>query len=113
MRGAVEQVDVIDIQHRSTSEVNFNDPLVGAEAVDSVPATKIELTPKSAEVKKIITKIDLWISDKDGWAVEEKVEEPSANYYQAWYTNVKPNAAVPDSEFNMNLPKDVKHIKAN
>ncbi len=91
---------------------DYDIKLAGAESVDSIPTTKLELTPKAAEAKKVITKIELWMGD-NGNAVEEKVTEPSGNYFQVWYTNVKPNAPVADSEFELKLPKDVKHIKVN
>jgi len=89
---------------------NYEVKLAGTEIIDSNPATRLELIPKSRDAKKVITKIELWIPEGQGIAVQEKVTEPSGNYNLAHYSNVKLNAPLPDSAFDLKLPKDVKTV---
>jgi outer membrane lipoprotein carrier protein len=83
----------------------------GAETVESVPATRLELFPTSDEVKKLITKIELWIPEGQSNAIREKINEPSGNYNLADYSNIKLNVPLPDSAFDLKLPKDVKTVR--
>jgi outer membrane lipoprotein-sorting protein len=90
---------------------DYDIKLIGAENVGSVHATRIELTPKSAEVRKnYAAKIELWV---DGQAnkVQEKWSTPSKDYDQATYSDLKVNLALPDSDFELNLPPGVKELR--
>jgi len=77
----------------------------GAETIDNIPTTRIELIPKTDEMKKVVTKIELWIPDGKSDAIREKVSEPSDNYYTANYSNVQRNIPIPDSIFDFKPPK--------
>ncbi len=81
--------------------------LGGAETVASTPTTRLDLTPKSPDAKKYITKIELWIKDGESYAIQEKVTETSKNYTLGEYSNVKWNPALPDSAFDWKPPKGV------
>jgi outer membrane lipoprotein-sorting protein len=82
----------------------------GTEAVGSVATTRIEMTPKSAEMKKLITKIELWIPEGQDNPIQEKVTEPSRNYELINYSDIKVNPSLPDSAFEPKLPEKVKKI---
>jgi len=75
-------------------------------------ANHLELTPKSAEARKFATKVELWIPEGKANAVKEKVTEPSGNYLETTYSEVKPNPSLPDSDFELKLPRGVKRINA-
>jgi outer membrane lipoprotein-sorting protein len=90
---------------------DYDIKLVGPENIGSVPTTHIELTPKSAEVRKnYATKIDLWIPDGQANPIREKVTEPSKDYDLATYSNLKVNPPLSDSAFSLNLPPGVKEL---
>ncbi|HLW76656.1 MAG TPA: hypothetical protein VKS01_06710 [Bryobacteraceae bacterium] len=89
---------------------HYNITAGGAEKIGDVATTRLDLTPMTGEVKKVITKIQLWIPDGKSNAIQEKVTEPSGNYDLAVYSNIKTNPNVPDSVFDLKLPKDVKKI---
>lgn len=89
---------------------NYDVSVGGTEAINGVSTSRLVLLPKSDEVKKAITKIELWIPDGKSNAMQEKVTEPSGNYYLALYSNVKLDANVPDSVFELKLPKNVKKV---
>ena len=82
----------------------------GAQKINGAETTRIELTPKSAELKKLITKIELWIPEGQSNPIRAKFSEPSRNYELVDYADIKVNRAVPDSAFSLALPPKVKKI---
>jgi len=83
----------------------------GPETVAGQPATRIELTPKSKEMLAHYNRVDLWISDTTGLAVQQKLFAPGGDYILATYTNMKTYENLSDSAVKLNLPKDVKKIQ--
>jgi outer membrane lipoprotein-sorting protein len=82
----------------------------GTETIGGIATTRIEMTPKSDELKKLITKIELWIPEGQDNPVQEKVTEPSKNYELITYSDIKVNPGLPDSAFELKLPEKVKKI---
>jgi outer membrane lipoprotein-sorting protein len=82
--------------------------LGGAEPVAGEPTTRIELVPKAADLRVQFPKFELWISDKTGISVQQKMYQPGTDYSLATYTNMQINPNIPDSAVNLNLPKGVK-----
>jgi outer membrane lipoprotein-sorting protein len=80
------------------------------ETIDGQRTTRLDLTPKSGELKKLITKVELWILEGSINPVREKVTSPSKDYKLVTYTDLKVNTDIPDSEFELNLPPGVKLI---
>jgi outer membrane lipoprotein-sorting protein len=78
--------------------------LGGPETVSGQKTVHLLLTPKSADVLAQLTKVELWISDTLGIAVQQKFWEPGGDYTLATYTNVKLNP-VPQ-ELKWDIPKD-------
>jgi outer membrane lipoprotein-sorting protein len=85
--------------------------MAGVETIGGVATTRIEMTPKSDELKKLITKIELWIPEGKDTPIQEKVTEPSKNYELITYSDVKVNPNLPDSSFELKLPEKVKKIR--
>jgi outer membrane lipoprotein-sorting protein len=88
----------------------YNVALGGAETVAGESATRLELVPKSTDMQEQWKKIDLWISDKGGYAVQQKFYEHGKDYTLITYTNVRLNPDIPESAFNLKLeaPKGTK-----
>jgi len=74
-------------------------------------ATRVELVPKSADVLKAITKIDLWISDRTDCAVQQKFYFPGGDYRLVEFSDVRVNPNIPSSE--LELPKGAKRVRMN
>ena len=82
----------------------------GVQKINGADTTRIELTPRSDEMKKLITKIELWIPEGQSNPVRAKFSEPSKNYELVDYTDIKVNPALPESAFAWKLPGNVKKI---
>ena len=82
----------------------------GAQKIGGVNTTRLELTPKSAELQKLITKIELWIPEGQSNPIRAKFSEPSKNYELVDYSDIKVNPPLPESAFVLKLPDKVKKI---
>jgi len=89
---------------RKTYDVSLG----GTDSIKGIQAARLVLKPKTEELKKVITMIELWIPEGQAAGIQEKVTEPSGNYILAEYSNVKMNPNLPDSAFDLKLPKDVQ-----
>lgn len=78
--------------------------LLGPETVAGQKTMHLALTPKSPDVLTKLTRVELWISDTLGIAVQQKFSEPGDDYILATYTNVKLNPSPP--ELIWDIPKD-------
>ncbi len=80
----------------------------GPEKVDGQPATRLLLQPNDPQLAQMFPKMEVWISDALGIAVQEKFHEKGdIDYHVQTYSNIK-FASVSDDQVKMKLPKDVK-----
>jgi hypothetical protein len=105
-------------QSRAELEKTYNIKLGGSETVGNIKTTRIDLTPKKAETQKLFNVIELWIPDGKANPIQEKMisGKESKDYILFQFSNVEirgtSDKALPDSDFELNLPAGVKHINA-
>jgi outer membrane lipoprotein-sorting protein len=65
----------------------------------------LELTPKSEQVRKQFSKIQLWVDENSWLPVEQKFfETGSDDYFEVHYSNVERNPKIDDSRFKPEWP---------
>jgi outer membrane lipoprotein-sorting protein len=79
--------------------------LGGSETVGGESVTRLELIPKSKDLLEQWRKIDLWVSDKTGNALQQKFYERGKDYTLITYSNVQQNPEIPESAFKLDVPK--------
>jgi outer membrane lipoprotein-sorting protein len=84
----------------------YNVRYLGAETVAGQPSARIELTPKDKEMQQHFRKIELWIADATGLAVQQKFYEPGKNYNLAVFSNIDLNTHVSETDVKLKIPKD-------
>jgi outer membrane lipoprotein-sorting protein len=92
---------------------NYEVTLVGPETVNGVPTTKLQLVPKTAEVRQYAGKIELWIPEGDSSPIQEKLipPPPSKDYNLILFSDRKiNNPALSDADFSLKLPAGVKKV---
>lgn len=87
--------------------------LGGAEAVAGESATRLELTPKSPDMLAEWKRIDLWISDKTGYTLQQKFYDRGKDYTLITYTGMRLNLKIPDADFKLDVPKGTKRETLN
>jgi outer membrane lipoprotein-sorting protein len=84
--------------------------LAGEEPVNGQPAARLELIPKSKQMLQQFPRIELWISEKSGYPVQQKLYQTGGDYIMVTYTDMIINPSLPASAFKLNLPTGVKRV---
>jgi outer membrane lipoprotein-sorting protein len=88
---------------------NYNIVLTGEEDLDGHEAAVLEMTPKSPEQKKQISKVVMWIDEASWLPVQQKfVETGSGDYLMSRFTKVMKNLKLGDGKFKPDWPKGTK-----
>jgi outer membrane lipoprotein-sorting protein len=90
---------------------NYEIKNLGGENVGSEDTTRLELTPKAPELLKQLKKVELWISEKTGLALQQKFYMPDGDHRVVTYTNLKVNPVLSSSA--LDLPKGAKRMPMN
>jgi outer membrane lipoprotein-sorting protein len=93
-------------------EKGFEVKLVGEDTLDGKKDAELELTPKSANVLKQFSKIQIWL-DETTWLPDQQqfTENGSGDYVTVHYTKTVRNPNIPDSSFKPHWPKGTEKIK--
>src|ERR1700752_1852032 len=79
---------------------NFTITLVGEEDLDGHKAALIELAPHSEEMKKQVSKIQMWVDESSWMPVQQKFfEAGTGDYVISRYTKVMKNLKLGDGKF--------------
>jgi len=89
----------------------YDASVVGEDVIDGQKTTIPELKPKSVQVKAMFSKIRLWIDQQRWIPVQSMLTEGSGDYMVIKFKNIKMNAKIGDSVFDLKMPKDVRVIK--
>ena len=91
---------------------NYAITMTGEEELDGHKAAVIELVPKSDDVKKQISKIQMWVDESSWLPVQQKFfEASSGDYFMSRYTRVMKNLKLGDGKFKPDWPKGTKAEK--
>jgi outer membrane lipoprotein-sorting protein len=88
-------------------EQGYNIGPGGPETIDGRKTYRIALTPKKPDQVMQLSKVELWISDETGIAVQQKLYT-GPDYDLATYSNMKISPNIPESAVKLVLPKGVK-----
>jgi outer membrane lipoprotein-sorting protein len=81
--------------------------LVGQETLGNEKVFRIELIPKSGQVRQHLLKAELWVSG-EGYTVRQKFHEPSGDFRLVSYSDVRWNPNLTDESVSLKVPKNVK-----
>ncbi len=85
--------------------------LVDEEIIDGIATSVIDLVPKSDRVAALFATIRLWM-DQERWIpINSRTTEPGGNYIVRKLSDLTINGSIPDSVFELDLPKDVTVIR--
>jgi outer membrane lipoprotein-sorting protein len=91
---------------------SFDVKLTGEEEIDRRKTFVLELTPKSDEVRKQITKIQMWIDPSSWLPVQQKFfETGGGDYFLVKYSNMMKNLKLDEAKFKQDWPKDATRVK--
>jgi outer membrane lipoprotein-sorting protein len=86
--------------------------LQGEDTLNGQKVVHLELTPRADDVRKQISKIDLWLNEGNWLPAQQQLfETGSGDYSIVRYSNVARNVAIPDARFRPAWPKGVTRVK--
>jgi outer membrane lipoprotein-sorting protein len=80
---------------------NFDVTYMGPETIDGVKTAKLQLVPKSENVKKTYSQILLWIDLDRGVSVQQQLFQPQGDYRLAKYSQIKLHEKIGDDVFKL------------
>jgi outer membrane lipoprotein-sorting protein len=86
--------------------------LQGEEMLKGAKVVHLELTPKSQDVRKQISKIELWVDQATWLPLQQQFfEAGTKDYFIVRYSRVVRNVNLADSRFRARWPADVTRVK--
>lgn len=112
-RAMVDQYVLLGFGTKSQNILkSYEVKLTGEEELDNRKTFLLELTPKSEEIRRQITKIQMWIDQSSWLPLQQKFFQATAgDYFLFHYTNIMKNLKISDSKFKPDWPKDVNRVK--
>jgi len=112
-RALVDQYVLLGFGTKSQNmQKSYDIVLTGEEEIDQHKAFLLALAPKSEDVRKQITKIQMWIDSSSWLPVQQKFfEASSGDYFIFKYSNMMKNLKIADSKFKPDWPKNAARVK--
>jgi outer membrane lipoprotein-sorting protein len=86
--------------------------LQGEDSFNGQRVVHLELTPRADDVRKQISKIELWLNEGNWLPAQQQLfETGSGDYSIIRYSNVARNVPIPDARFRPAWPKGVTRVK--
>ena len=96
----------------SSLKESYTINLQGEETVDNHKVLRLELLPKTEDVRKQLSKIQLWLDESTWLPVQQQFfEMGSGDYFIIRYRNINRNVRIPDSEFKPHWPHGTTKIQ--
>ncbi len=96
----------------SSLKESYTITLQGEVMLDNRKVLLLELTPTTDEVKRQLSKIQLWL-DESTWlpAQQQFYETGSGDYFIIRYKNIARNGRIPDSQFKPHWPRGTTKVQ--
>jgi outer membrane lipoprotein-sorting protein len=86
--------------------------LQAEETLDNRKVLRLELVPKTEEVRKQLSKIQLWLDESTWLPVQQQFfETGSGDYFIIRYRNVNRNVRIPDNDFKPHWPHGTTKVQ--
>jgi len=96
----------------SSLKESYTITLQGEESLENRKVIRIELLPKTEEVRKQLSKIQLWLDESTWLPLQQQFfETGSGDYFIIRYRNVNRNVRIPDSEFKPHWPHGTTKVE--
>jgi outer membrane lipoprotein-sorting protein len=89
---------------------SFAVTFLGNEKVGDVETAKLDLVPKSEDVKRNFAHIVLWIDPERGISVQQKLFEASGDYRLAKYSDIRLNEKISENAFKLKTTAKTKTV---
>jgi outer membrane lipoprotein-sorting protein len=96
----------------SSLKESYTITLQGEETLDNHKVLRLELLPNTDEVRKQLSKIQLWLDETTWLPLQQQFfETGSGDYFIIRYRNVNRNVRIPDNEFKPHWPHGTTKVQ--
>jgi outer membrane lipoprotein-sorting protein len=96
----------------SSLKESYTISLSGEETIDNRKVIRLDLLPKTDDVRKQLSKIQLWLDETSWLPVQQQFfETGSGDYFIIQYRNIKRNVRIPDNDFKPHWPHGTTRIQ--
>ena len=96
----------------SSLKESYDITLQGEETLDNHKVLRLELLPKTDEVRKQLSKILLWLDESTWLPLQQQFfETGSGDYFIIHYKNIDRNGRLSDTEFKPHWPRGTTRIQ--
>jgi outer membrane lipoprotein-sorting protein len=96
----------------SSLKDSYTVTLKGEETLENRKVLLLELLPKTDEVRKQLSKIQLWLDESTWLPVQQQFfETGSGDYFIIRYRNINRNAHIPDNQFKPHWPRGTTRVQ--
>ena len=96
----------------SSLKDSYTVTLQGEETLDNHKVLLLELLPKTDEVRKQLSKIQLWLDESTWLPVQQQFfETGSGDYFIIRYRNMSRNVRIPDNDFKPHWPHGTTKVE--
>jgi outer membrane lipoprotein-sorting protein len=96
----------------SSLKESYSVSLQGEQTLEGAKVVLLELVPKTDEVKKQLSKIQLWLDETTWLPVQQQFfETGSGDYFIIRYRNISRNVHIPDNDFKPHWPRGTTRVQ--
>src|SRR5713101_8748417 len=96
----------------SSLKESYTVTLQGEETLDNHKVVRLELLPKTDEVRKQLSKIQLWLDESTWLPVQQQFfETGSGDYFIIRYRSINRNVRIPDNDSKPHWPRGTTKIQ--
>jgi len=83
----------------------------GDETINGTQTAKLELVPKEDKIRRMFSKVVIWVDSKQDVSLKQQTFEPSGDNRTATYSNFKLNGKVADDIFKIKTNSSTKVLR--
>jgi outer membrane lipoprotein-sorting protein len=96
----------------SSLKESYTIAVQGEDTLDNHKVVSVELLPKTDDVRKQLSKIQLWLDESTWLPIQQQFfETGSGDYFIIRYKNINRNARIQDSEFKPHWPHGTTKVQ--
>jgi outer membrane lipoprotein-sorting protein len=89
---------------------SFAVQFLGNEKIGDIQTAKLDLVPKSEEVKRNFSHLELWIDPQRGVSIQQQLFETSGDYRLAKYSDITVNQKISDNAFKLKITSKTRVV---
>jgi outer membrane lipoprotein-sorting protein len=90
---------------------SYDMTVLGPETLSGQQVLRIQLVPRSDDVRKLLTKLELWVPQEgDPYPIQEKAYRPNKDYQLSVYSNLRINPPLAANAVELKLPSGVSRV---